>query len=189
MIEAVRVIQKLGLKPRRTIRVALWARRGTGPARLARLRRASTSSIRRRRRRSRHTRTSPAYFNLDNGTGRIRGIWGQGNAGAMKIFEQWGEALKDLGWKNVGPRSVGADRSRVVRRGRHSRLPVHPGAPRIQLAHAPLEHGLVDRVQRDDVMQQASGGRGVRVVRGELAGEAAAQAELQRKAAAQQSND
>jgi hypothetical protein len=36
-----------------------------------------------------------AYFNLDNGTGRILGIWGQGNTGAMKNFEQWGQALKD----------------------------------------------------------------------------------------------
>ena len=47
-----------------------------------------------------------AYFNLDNGTGRILGIWGQGNTGAMKHFEQWGQALKDIGWKNVSPRSV-----------------------------------------------------------------------------------
>ena len=76
---------------------------GTGPARLARLRAAALLRRARPRRRSRATRTSQAYFNLDNGTGRILGIWGQGNTGAMKIFEQWGEALKDLGWKNVEP--------------------------------------------------------------------------------------
>ena len=35
-------------------------------------------------------------------------MWGQGNLGAVRTFEQWGEAVKDLGFKAVSPRSVGA---------------------------------------------------------------------------------
>ena len=105
MIEAVRVIQKLGLKPRRTIRLALWAAEEQGLL--------GSREYVARHFFDRNTKTPKpghenvqAYFNLDNGTGRILGIWGQGNTGAMKNFEQWGQALKDLGWKNVSPRSV-----------------------------------------------------------------------------------
>ena len=50
--------------------------------------------------------TLAAYFNLDNGTGKIRGIWGQGNLGAMAQFRGWMESVKDLGVEYVGPRSV-----------------------------------------------------------------------------------
>jgi carboxypeptidase Q len=105
VIEAVRVIQKLGLKPRRTIRLCLWAAEEQGllgsRAYVARHYFDATT----KKPKPEQTNVQ-AYFNLDNGTGRILGIWGQGNAGAMKNFEQWGQALKDLGWKNVSPRSV-----------------------------------------------------------------------------------
>jgi Iap family predicted aminopeptidase len=107
MIEAVRVIQKLGLKPRRTIRLALWAAEEQGLL-------GSRAYVARhyldpatKKPRPEHANVQ-AYFNLDNGTGRILGIWGQNNTGAMKNFEQWGQALKDLGWRNVSPRSVSA---------------------------------------------------------------------------------
>ncbi|HEX6216867.1 MAG TPA: M20/M25/M40 family metallo-hydrolase, partial [Vicinamibacterales bacterium] len=75
MIEAVRVIQALGLRPRRTIRIALWAAEEQGLL-------GSRDYV------NRHyfdaaTKTAKpehknlqAYFNLDNGTGRILGIWG-----------------------------------------------------------------------------------------------------------------
>ena len=68
---------------------------------------SGTSGTRRRSRRSPGTRTSQAYFNLDNGTGRILGIWGQGNTGAhARTSSSGASALKDIGWKNVSPRSV-----------------------------------------------------------------------------------
>ena len=95
MIEAVRVIQALGLKPRRTIRVALWAGEEQGLlGSRAYIRRHFTDA---------NGAPTPAhanlagYFNLDNGTGRILGIWGQGNPGAIKLFQQWGESVADLG--------------------------------------------------------------------------------------------
>ena len=155
MIEAVRVIQKLGLKPRRTIRLALWAAEEQGLL-------GSREYV------ARHfydpnTKTPKpghenvqAYFNLDNGTGRILGIWGQGNTGAMKNFEQWGQALKDLGWKNVSPRSVSQTD--------HGSFD-EAGIPGFQFIQERLEYNsrthhsnmdLFDHVQKDDVIQQGA---------------------------------
>jgi len=104
MMEAVRVIQALGLKPRRTIRVALWAGEEQGLL-------GSRAYVRRHFVDANGAPTAAhpsvaAYFNLDNGTGRIRGIWSQGNAGAMKLFQQWGESVSDLGWRAASPRAV-----------------------------------------------------------------------------------
>ena len=95
-----------------------------------------------------------AYFNLDNGTGRILGIWGQGNTGAMKHFEQWGQALKDIGWKNVSPRSV--------TQTDHGSFE-EAGMPGFQFIQERLEYNsrthhsnmdFLDRIQRDDLVQQ-----------------------------------
>src|SRR5258708_29892370 len=48
------------------------------------------------------------YFNLDNGTGRIRGVWLQGNLAARPAFKQWIVPLHDLGVTILGPRAVAA---------------------------------------------------------------------------------
>jgi Zn-dependent M28 family amino/carboxypeptidase len=48
-----------------------------------------------------------AYFNLDNGTGRVRGIYTQGNAAVDTIFAQWMAPLKDLGVTTVSNRNTG----------------------------------------------------------------------------------
>jgi Zn-dependent M28 family amino/carboxypeptidase len=155
MVEAVRVIQTLGLKPRRTIRVALWAAEEQGLL-------GSREYV------ARHffdpkTRTPKpghenvaGYFNLDNGTGRIVGIWGQNNTGAMKNFEQWGQVFKDLGWKNVSPRSVGQTD--------HGSFE-DAGLPGFQFIQERLEYNsrthhsnmdTFDHVQKDDVIQQGA---------------------------------
>ena len=155
MIEAVRVIQALGLRPRRTIRIALWAAEEQGLL-------GSRDYV------NRHyfdaaTRTPKpehknlqAYFNLDNGTGRILGIWGQGNTGAMKSFEQWGQALKDIGWKNVSPRTV--------TQTDHTSFE-NAGLPGFQFIQERLEYNsrthhsnmdTFDHVQKDDVIQQGA---------------------------------
>jgi hypothetical protein len=155
MIEAARVIQALGLKPRRTIRIALWAAEEQGLL-------GSRDYV------NRHyfdaTTKTPkpehanvqAYFNLDNGTGRILGIWGQNNTGAMKAFDQWGQALKDLGWKNVSPRSVSQTD--------HASFE-NAGLPGFQFIQERLEYNsrthhsnmdTFDHVQKDDVIQQGA---------------------------------
>ncbi len=155
MIEAVRVIQSLGLKPRRTIRVALWAAEEQGLL-------GSRAYV------ARHfydaTTKTPkpeqanvqSYFNLDNGTGRIVGIWGQGNSGAMKMFEEWGKPLKDIGWKNVSPRSVSQTDHGSFEEA---------GIPGFQFIQERLEYNsrthhsnmdTFDHVQKDDAIQQGA---------------------------------
>lgn len=155
MIEALRVIQKLGLKPRRTIRLCLWAAEEQGLL-------GSRNYVERHYFDSKTNTPKPehagvqAYFNLDNGTGRILGIWGQGNTGAMKNFEQWGQALKDLGWKNVSPRSV--------TQTDHGSFE-NAGIPGFQFIQERLEYNsrthhsnmdTFDHVQPDDVKQQGA---------------------------------
>ena len=97
-----------------------------------------------------------AYFNLDNGTGRIRGIWAQSNLAVAPIFKQWIEPLRDLGVTTVGPRSVSSTD--------HVSFD-SAGLPAFQFMQERLEYNsrthhsnmdFVDRVQRDDMVQQAT---------------------------------
>jgi carboxypeptidase Q len=155
MIEAARVIMKLGLKPRRTIRIALWAAEEQGLL-------GSRDYVARHYWDAKTNTPRPAhanvqaYFNLDNGTGRIRGIWGQNNTGAMKSFEQWGVALKDLGWRSVSPRSVSQTD--------HGSFE-NAGLPGFQFIQERLEYNSrthhsnmdsYDHLQKDDVIQQGA---------------------------------
>jgi carboxypeptidase Q len=155
MMEAVRVIQALGLRPRRTIRVALWAAEEQGLlGSRAYVQRhfydAATGTVK-----PEHQNLA-AYFNLDNGTGRILGVWGQGNLGAIKLLEQWGDAVKDLGFKAVSPRSVTST----------DHVPFdQAGLPGFQFIQERLEYqsrthhsnmDTFDHVQREDLTQQGA---------------------------------
>ena len=155
MIEAARVIQALGLRPRRTIRIALWAAEEQGLLGSREYVNRHYFDASTKTPKPEHANVQ-AYFNLDNGTGRILGIWGQGNTGAMKAFDQWGQALKDLGWKNVSPRSVGQTD--------HASFE-NAGLPGFQFVQERLEYNsrthhsnmdTFDHVQRDDVIQQGA---------------------------------
>jgi hypothetical protein len=155
MIEAVRVIQALGLRPRRTIRVALWAAEEQGLLGSREYVNRHYFDASTKTPKPEHANLQ-AYFNLDNGTGRILGIWGQGNTGAMKSFEQWGQALKDIGWKNVSPRSV--------TQTDHGSFE-EAGIPGFQFIQERLEYNsrthhsnmdTFDHVQKDDVIQQGA---------------------------------
>lgn len=96
MMEAVRILKALNVQPRRTIRIALWGGEEQGlhgSRNYVRNHFADTAN-----------RTSNAagdkvsvYFNLDNGTGKIRGVYLQGNEGAKPIFTKWLEPFSDLG--------------------------------------------------------------------------------------------
>ncbi|MEW6323579.1 MAG: M20/M25/M40 family metallo-hydrolase, partial [Acidobacteriota bacterium] len=155
MMEAVRVIKALGLRPRRTIRVALWGGEEQGLL-------GSRAYVRQHYFDDQTNTPKPghetvaAYFNLDNGTGRIRGIWGQGNLAALPIFEAWGAPLRDLGWHLVSPRAVGSTDHASFH---------NAGLPGFQFMQERLEYGArshhstmdtFDRIQRDDLVQQAT---------------------------------
>jgi carboxypeptidase Q len=115
-MEVMRILHELGVKPKRTIRIGLWsgeeqgilgsrayvsahfASRPEPPApptgdEMPSFLRRPTGPITVK---PEHARLS-AYFNLDNGTGKIRGIYAQENAGVVPIFQAWLEPLKDLG--------------------------------------------------------------------------------------------
>jgi carboxypeptidase Q len=87
MMEAMRILQALGLQPRRTVRVALWSGEEQG---LLGSRQWVANN------RDIHDRIS-VYLNIDNGTGRLRGIWNQSNAAATPIFEQLLWPFRDVG--------------------------------------------------------------------------------------------
>ena len=153
MMEAVRIIKSLGLRPRRTIRVALWGgeEQGLLGSRAYVAEHFGTES----NPKPGHAKLA-AYYNLDNGTGRIRGVWGQGNLGAMALFRQWSESVKDLGVEISAPRSVGATD--------HASFD-NAGLPGFQFVQERLEYNsrshhsnmdFVDRVQREDLIQQAA---------------------------------
>jgi Zn-dependent M28 family amino/carboxypeptidase len=94
-MEAVRLIQSLGVKPRRTIRIALWGgeeqgllgSRGYVSDHLAK--RDTTAKGELKLEYKPEFDKTSAYFNLDNGTGKIRGIYLQGNEGVRSIFRSW----------------------------------------------------------------------------------------------------
>lgn len=106
MMEAVRILKAIGFKPKRTIRIALWSGEEEGlygsrnyvknhfadPAKMI-----PTAD---------HAKVS-AYYNLDNGTGKIRGVYLQGNKEAGPIFSKWLEPFKDLGAGTVTINNTG----------------------------------------------------------------------------------
>ena len=87
MMEAMRILKTLGLQPRRTIRIALWSGEEQGLLG-SRGWVANHPEL--------HAKIS-AYLNVDNGTGRLRGIWDQSNAAAIPVFEQLLWPFRDLG--------------------------------------------------------------------------------------------
>lgn len=106
MIEAVRIIKSLNLKPKRTIRIALWSSEeqglyGSRGYVAAHFGDRSTMAMK-----PEHEKIS-AYYNLDNGTGKVRGIYLQGNEAAGPIFQDWLTPFKDLGATTVTLRNTG----------------------------------------------------------------------------------
>ena len=155
MLEAGRIIKTLGLKPRRTIRVALWGGEeqgllGSRAYALAHFGDPQTMQLK-----PEHAKLA-AYFNLDNGTGKIRGIWMQSNLAVRPIFEHWIAPLQDLGVTILGPRSVSSTD--------HVSFD-NIGLPGFQFVQDRLEYNArthhsnmdtYDRIQRDDMVQQAT---------------------------------
>ena len=155
MLEALRIIKTLGLKPRRTIRVALWGGEEQGLLGSRAYVLAHFADPQPMTLKPGHGKLS-AYFNLDNGTGKIRGIWMQSNLAVRPIFAQWIAPLEDLGVTILGPRSVASTD--------HSSFD-NVGLPAFQFVQDRLEYNsrthhsnmdTYDRVQRDDLIQQAT---------------------------------
>ena len=125
VMEAVRVLKAAGLKPRRTIRVALWSgeEQGfVGSRAYVSAYLASRPEPKEKpdddtpfflRRPTGPLTTKPdyaklaAYFNLDNGGGKIRGIYTQENAEVVPLFEAWLAPFRDTGAATVTMKRTG----------------------------------------------------------------------------------
>ena len=154
MMEVMRILQTVGARPRRTIRLALWGAEEQGLLGSRDYVRSHFGDPRTMQLLPAHE-TLSGYFNIDNGSGRLRGIWLQENFAVAPVFEDWVVSLNDLGVTTLGPRTVsGTD---------HTSFDA-VGLPGFQFIQDRLEYNarthhsnmdVVDRVQRDDVVQMA----------------------------------
>jgi hypothetical protein len=154
MLEAMRILKVAGLPVRRTVRLALW----TGEEQGLRGSRAyvtqhfadrATMQLK-----PEHAALS-AYFNVDNGTGAIRGVYLQGNEAVAPIFESWTDPFKNLGMTTLSIRSTGSTD--------HLSFDA-VGLPGFQFIQDPIEYGtrthhsnmdVYDRLQSADLIQNA----------------------------------
>jgi hypothetical protein len=154
MMEAMRILKAIGAKPRRTIRVALWGGEEQGLMGARAYVREHLADVATMQLKPGHGNLV-AYYNIDNGTGRIRGVWMQGNLAITPIFRQWIEPLRGLGVSTLSPRIVsGSDYVAFD----------EVGIPAFQFIQDRLEYNsrthhsnmdVYDRVQRDDAVQMA----------------------------------
>jgi len=151
-MEAIRVLKSLDLKMARTVRLALWTGEEQGSL-------GSRAYV------NEHIRGTDgpkpeqakisAYYNLDNGSGKIRGIYMQDNDAVRPIFEAWVAPLHDLGADALTIRSTGSTD--------HTNFD-NAGVPGFQFIQDPLEYAtrthhsnmdVYDELQVND-LQQAS---------------------------------
>jgi carboxypeptidase Q len=169
-MEAVRILQALNLKPRRTIRIALW----TGEEQGLLGSRAYVAEHFGKLEPPTATGGTPAnagasvlvtkpeyekfdsYFNLDNGTGKIRGVYLQGNESVRSLFRQWLAPFRDLGAATLS----------IANTGGTDHLSFDAiGLPGFQFIQDEIEYDsrthhsnqdVFDRIQSDDLKQAAT---------------------------------
>jgi carboxypeptidase Q len=171
MMEAVRILKALDIKPRRTIRIGLWSGEEEGllgsqgyveqhfgsrpPMDDPNMKGMPTLL----RREAGPVTVKPeqakisAYFNVDNGTGKIRGVYQQENAAVAPIFESWMRPFKDLGMTTLSMRNTGGTD--------HLSFDA-VGIPGFQFIQDPIEYetrthhsnmDVYDRLQPEDLKQ------------------------------------
>jgi carboxypeptidase Q len=185
-MEAVRIIAALNLKPRRTIRIALWSGEEEGlmgskayvtehfgyftnetrsiaassKKEAGSSEGSSTNSITNNE--SRKLVRGPEYdklsiyFNLDNGAGKVRGVYLQGNEALRPIFRRWLEPFRDLGAETLTLSNTGSTD--------HMSFDT-VGLPGLEFLQDPLDYmtrthhsneDVFDRIQADDLKQAAT---------------------------------
>lgn len=153
MLEAMRILKALDLQPRRTIRIGLWTGEEQGlygSCAYTRQHFGYTDAD------SFHPTAEQArlaaYFNLDNGSGKIRGVYAQGNAAVVPIFDAW-----------MGPfKSIGMTTTTLSNTGSTDHIAFdNLGLPGFQFVQDPLDYGsrthhtnqdVYERLQPDDLM-------------------------------------
>lgn len=107
MMEAVRILKALNVQPKRTIRIALWGGEEEGLL-------GSFGYVKNHFGDPKDMNLKPeqknisAYFNLDNGSGKIRGIYLQNNEKVRDIFKAWLEPFADMGATGITSSNTGS---------------------------------------------------------------------------------
>jgi hypothetical protein len=153
-MEAVRILKTLNLKMRRTVRLALWTGEEQGILGSRAYVKEHFADPADMKPKPEHAKLS-GYFNLDNGSGKVRGIYVQDNDEMRPIFEAWMAPLKDMGASTLTIRNTGSTD--------HVSFDA-VGLPGFQFIQDPLEYGtrshhsnmdVYDRLQAND-LEQAS---------------------------------
>jgi carboxypeptidase Q len=171
-MEAVRILKALDLKPRRTIRIALWTGEEQGlygsmgyvaqhfgkfapPATPDPVSLPSFMAHHGALTPTKEWEKLDAYYNLDNGTGKVRGVYTQGNFPIGPIFAQWIAPLHDLGVTTISYRDTGGTD--------HLSFDA-VGLPGFQFIQDPMDYetrahhsnmDTYDRLHKDDLEQAA----------------------------------
>jgi carboxypeptidase Q len=147
-MEAMRILKAIGIQPRRTIRVALWDGEELGFFGSRGYVKAHFFDREKKEKKPEYDKLS-VYFNLDNGSGKVRGIYAQGNNAAVPIFEQWLVPFHDLGAATVTIRNTG---------GTDHLSFDGVGLPGFQFIQDELEYGTLTHHSNMDVYDHASAG-------------------------------
>lgn len=106
MMEALRILKSVGAAPRRTIRVALWGGEEQGLNGSRGYVEKYLSDPVTKERKPDYDKFS-VYFNMDNGSGKYRGIYLQENDLARPVFEEWIKPFNDMGVTTITIRNTG----------------------------------------------------------------------------------
>ena len=146
MLEAMRLLKTLDLKPRRTIRIALWTGEEQGLL--------GSSAYVKQHFGTRDTlgfhstdeqKKLAAYFNVDNGSGKIRGVYLQGIAAERPIFDAWMAPFNDVGMKTLTISNTG---------GTDHLSYIGVGLPGFQFIQDPLDYGNITHHTNQDVYER-----------------------------------
>ena len=154
MMEAMRILKTSGITLLRTVRIALWGGEEQGLLGSRAYVKEHFGDPATMQLRPEHGGLS-AYFNVDNGTGTIRGVYLQGNEAIAPIFSGWIEPFRNLGMTALTIRNTGGT----------DHLPFDAvGLPGFQFIQDPVEYDtrthhsnmdVYERVQPQDMMQNA----------------------------------
>ncbi|MBK6930895.1 MAG: M20/M25/M40 family metallo-hydrolase [Saprospirales bacterium] len=162
MMEAARIlletIKESGVRPRRTLRLALWTGEEQGLLGSAGYVKEHFAEMKDRRVQALKPEQGKvsAYYNLDNGTGKIRGIYLQGNDQAGPVFRPWLDAFKDLGATTISLSNTGGTDHQSFDRA---------GIPGFQFIQDPIDYDtrthhsnmdVYDQLIADDLKQAAT---------------------------------
>jgi carboxypeptidase Q len=154
MLEAIRILKASGLKMRRTVRIGLWTGEEEGLLGSRAYVKEHFGDPETMKLTPEHAKLD-AYYNIDNGTGKIRGVYLQGNEAVEPIFTAWMEPFHNLGMTTLSIRNTGGT----------DHLSFNSvGLPGFQFIQDPMDYDsrthhsnmdLYERVQEADMKQMA----------------------------------